>query len=149
MVQIYSRRSNIRYELQYIILKKRTWCMIELIPWSEIVLLHRCQIMRLMNETPSQFTMPTGSKHVFGPPNSPLLTQQTAYHWAIVTDKWITEYTIINYKEWHYTCYTFYTFWQIFIQHDLELHVKSWLCNIDILTCFWHIVTCFVIACLS
>ena len=31
-----------------------------------IVLPHKCQIRRLINKTPSQSTMPTGSEHVVG-----------------------------------------------------------------------------------
>ena len=36
----------------------------------KIVLPHRCQIWRLMNKTPPQPIMPTGSKHVVGPRNA-------------------------------------------------------------------------------
>ena len=37
----------------------------------KIVLPHRCQILRLMNKTPPQSTMPTGSEQVVGPRDAP------------------------------------------------------------------------------
>ena len=62
----------------------------------KIVLPHRCQILRLVNKTSNQSTVPTGSEHVVGPSNAPYKLTRTVY-WMQNTH---LTFQSSNYRAW-------------------------------------------------